>query len=87
MITCISYRNLLAMLEPKCINIAPQQTWVIYVAVFDGISNTGYAGLKWGILINVDRHIVNIISQLMHVIITNHERLNYSQPFLFAQYH
>ena len=46
MITCISYGNIFAIIVPKCIDIAPLETWVICVAVSDGNCNTDYTGLK-----------------------------------------
>ena len=46
-ITRISCGNIFAILVPKCINIAPLQTWVICVTVSDRICYTYYTGLKW----------------------------------------
>ena len=47
MITCISYGNILAMLKPKYINVAPLYTWVTCVTVFEGNFDTDYTGLNW----------------------------------------
>ena len=51
MIICISYGNIFAILVPKCIDIAPLQTWVICVTVPDGLCNMYYSGLKWSNII------------------------------------
>ena len=47
-VTCISYGNIFGIFVPKCINIAPLETWEICVTVSGGICYTDYTDLKWG---------------------------------------